>query len=202
MKRVMFLLCVSLLFVWACKDESSNPNSYKDISLLNSASGISNTGSDHNAALALFVLDTTISFIDTAESIRSLNWSISCLKAINPIYDSISMYQAGINGAYYLAGKNIDTVVTAYVYANLPFISTALSTAEYWNTNRPSEPQSFLLISNDAFGYLGGWAISAYDEFSTNGKFDIKNQSKRINAGVGLAVVCSGGWFLGKRGII
>lgn len=179
MKRFMFLLCLSLIFVLGCKNENTNPNSFKDISLLHSATGISNVGTDHNEALALCVLDTTVSYTDTTESIRFLNWTISCIKSINPTYDSISMYQNGINTAYYLAGKNIDTIYTAYVNANLPLLLPNLSNVEYDLLNRGmdfltnynfaalSPSQSYSLIIRKADSLLVEYNAIDWDTVST-----------------------------------
>lgn len=180
MKRFMFLLCVTLLLFWGCDDENSNPNSYKDFSLINSALGISNVGTLHNSALALFMSDTTISIDDTTESIRALNWSINCIRTIDPSRDSLSMYQNGTAFSNYFAGKNIDTIVKSYVYAKFPLVNAAFSYSENdiltramnfmnnYNFSSLSSAQRYTLIISKADSLLIEYNAIDWDTVSTS----------------------------------
>ncbi|MFB6453980.1 hypothetical protein ACE38W_01820 [Chitinophaga sp. Hz27] len=100
-------------------------------------------------------------------------------------------------------------------------LSIAESSNEYWSTEGASyvnavikydsmnykagNPYSLVtdplrsqapFLTADCLGYLIGWTKAVVDENSANGGLSIKNEDKRIGAGLGLALTFSGGSLL------
>lgn len=125
----MILVAFSFALVSGCKDNSMSSDNVDTYSL-NSASGLSSVGNEHNLILDYLSFDTTYSIIDTINSRRLFDSTLSYLVYINNNYDSVEISYYGRVIADIVAGKNIDTVLKDHFDAIFPDLALQLSQVE------------------------------------------------------------------------
>lgn len=134
MMSVLFLIT----FIFGCKDKFTDSDIVSPY-LYNSASGLTGVGNEHNLILDYLSFDTTYSIEDTAASLRVFDSTLKYLFIINPTYDTTEVRYYSLPFTYYLAGKNIDTVLKAHFDAIYPTLMPKFSQVEISMINEASD---------------------------------------------------------------